>query len=211
MTTLHTFGDSILDCGSYNEHGVTPGALLVRNDDRLFPEFSGRDLLTLVGGHVRLSHHATNGATSHDLERQIAGAKVAPTDIALVTIGGNDLLQELVGADSPALSEFEDRVAAALSRLRHARLLLGNVYDPSFGDDRRNFLDADPASARRRLGQINGFLRAAAERVGGQLVDLQTHFLDGGPDWFAQVIEPSLVGASEVRRAFLTAWQADQQ
>src|SRR5207248_1660995 len=45
-TTLYTFGDSILDCGHYNAHGVTPGGLLVRNDDRLFPEFRGRDLAT---------------------------------------------------------------------------------------------------------------------------------------------------------------------
>lgn len=44
MTTLYTFGDSILDCGRYNEFGVHPAGLLARNDDRLFPEFRGRDL-----------------------------------------------------------------------------------------------------------------------------------------------------------------------
>ncbi|HEY9861789.1 MAG TPA: hypothetical protein V6D16_19985, partial [Candidatus Obscuribacterales bacterium] len=37
MVTLYTFGDSILDCARYNEYGVHPGQLLVRNDDRLFP------------------------------------------------------------------------------------------------------------------------------------------------------------------------------
>jgi acyl-CoA thioesterase-1 len=41
---LFTFGDSILDCARYNEHGIHPGQLLVRNDDELFPEFAGRDL-----------------------------------------------------------------------------------------------------------------------------------------------------------------------
>lgn len=41
MVTLYTFGDSILDCGRYNEEGVHPGQLLVQNDDRLFPEFIG--------------------------------------------------------------------------------------------------------------------------------------------------------------------------
>ena len=44
MTTLVTFGDSILDSGRYNQYGITPGQLLVTNDDRLFPEFRGRDL-----------------------------------------------------------------------------------------------------------------------------------------------------------------------
>jgi acyl-CoA thioesterase-1 len=26
--TLYTFGDSILDCGRYNEHGIDPGQLI---------------------------------------------------------------------------------------------------------------------------------------------------------------------------------------
>ena len=37
MVTLYTFGDSILDCGRYNEFSVHPGQLLVHNDDHLFP------------------------------------------------------------------------------------------------------------------------------------------------------------------------------
>ena len=40
-----TLGDSILDCARYNEHGVTPGRLLVRNDDDVFPEFRRRAFL----------------------------------------------------------------------------------------------------------------------------------------------------------------------
>jgi len=43
-----------------------------------------------------------------------------------------------------------------------------------------------------------------AERQ-GRLVDLHAHFLLGEPAWFTRTIEPSLVGASEVRRAFLEA------
>src|SRR6476646_4759864 len=41
MVTLYTFGDSILDCARYNDYGVHPGQLLVRNDDHLFPKFRG--------------------------------------------------------------------------------------------------------------------------------------------------------------------------
>jgi hypothetical protein len=33
--TVYTFGDSVLDCRHYNAHGVHPGQLVVRNDDRL--------------------------------------------------------------------------------------------------------------------------------------------------------------------------------
>ena len=46
MLTVYTFGDSMLDCGVYNAYRVTPGQLLVQNDDRLFPEFQGQDLAT---------------------------------------------------------------------------------------------------------------------------------------------------------------------
>jgi hypothetical protein len=37
----------------------------------------------------------------------------------------------------------------------------------------------------------------------GVLVDLHAHFLTGDPSWFTRTIEPSLRGASEVRRCFL--------
>jgi hypothetical protein len=43
----------------------------------------------------------------------------------------------------------------------------------------------------------------------GFLVDLHPHFLGGRPDWFVQMIEPSLVGASEVRRCFLNVIAAE--
>jgi acyl-CoA thioesterase-1 len=35
------------------------------------------------------------------------------------------------------------------------------------------------------------------------VVDLHAHFLRGDPSWYVHTIEPSLRGASEVRRAFL--------
>ena len=37
MLTVYTFGDSILDCANYNGEAVEPGRLIVKNDDRLFP------------------------------------------------------------------------------------------------------------------------------------------------------------------------------
>lgn len=85
MVELHTFGDSILDCARYNEHGVHPGQLLVRNDDRLFPDFRGQDLQSL--GPARLVHHAVDGAVVDSLPAQARGLRVAPGAIALLTVG----------------------------------------------------------------------------------------------------------------------------
>src|SRR3712207_4865787 len=65
---VYTFGDSILDCGHYNPYGVTPGGLLVHNEDALFPEFRGRDLS--AQGLARLEHRARDGATVAGLPAQ---------------------------------------------------------------------------------------------------------------------------------------------
>lgn len=81
-------------------------------------------------------------------------------------------------------------------------MLLGNVYDPTIGDDRRNFVGVDPAVARTNLQRMNTMIEKIANRY-GHVVDLHAHFLTGEPSWFTATIEPSLRGASEVRRAFL--------
>ncbi|MEH2419229.1 hypothetical protein [Nostoc sp.] len=49
---------------------------------------------------------------------------------------------------------------------------------------------------------MNTAIQEIANRY-GQLVDLHAHFLKGDPSWFTATIEPSLRGASQVRRAFL--------
>jgi hypothetical protein len=66
--TLYTFGDSILDC---DHDGLTPGRLLVRNDDQVFPEFRGLDLASR--GPVRLEQRASGGTTIETLHEQAHG------------------------------------------------------------------------------------------------------------------------------------------
>ena len=95
MLTVHTFGDSILDCGHYNAHGVHPGQLIVRNNDMLFPEFKGRDVQTRRP--ARLEHRAKDGATISGLPLQTRTLEIRGEALALVTIGSNDLLGGLGG------------------------------------------------------------------------------------------------------------------
>jgi acyl-CoA thioesterase-1 len=202
-TTLFTFGDSVLDCGRYNEHGLDPGQLLVRNDDRLFPEFRGRDLRSQ--GPAWRVHRATDGATVDHLGRQ--ALRIGPSDgraVALLTIGGNDLLAGIAAGGPRDVATFRRTLIAFLDALPIRPVLVGNVYDPTFGDDRRNFLPVPPAAARAQHARLNEVLREAGERY-GRAVDLHAHFLRGDDRWFTRTIEPSLVGASEVRRAFLAA------
>ncbi|MEP0818339.1 MULTISPECIES: SGNH/GDSL hydrolase family protein [Trichocoleus] len=200
MVTLYTFGDSILDCGRYNEYGVHPGQLLVRNDDRLFPEFQGQDLQSQ--GTARLEHRAQDGATVRWLPSQVQGLQVEGQAIALITIGGNDLLGGLIRDSGPGITTFANDLDTFVQQLPIRPILLGNVYDPTLGDDQRNFSGVDPAIARTNLRRINTAIQEIATRY-GQLVDIHAHFLTGDPSWFTATIEPSLRGASEVRRAFL--------
>jgi acyl-CoA thioesterase I len=200
--TVYTFGDSILDCARYNEHGVHPGQLIVRNDDRLFPEFRGRDLS--ARGPARLEHRAVDGATVSGLPAQARAISRAGRSVALLTIGGNDLLGGLAADRGAGIKAFESALDAFLRSLPIRPVLLGTVYDPTFGDDARNFLGVDARIARANHRRVNDVIAALAGRY-GRLVDLHAHFLTGDPSWYTRTIEPSLIGASEVRRAFLAA------
>ena len=205
MLSVFTFGDSILDCSRYNAHGVNPGKLLVRNDDTLFPDFRGQDLQSHRGG--RLMHRAVDGATVDRLAVQAEGVRATGDAVALVTIGGNDLLRGLATDRGPGVRDFARSLHAFCERLPLRPILLGTVYDPTFGDDARNFTGVDPRIARGNLRRVNEVIGDIAGRFGA-LADLHAHFLTGSPDWYTNTIEPSLVGASEVRRVFWSALQA---
>ena len=198
--TLYTFGDSILDCAGYNSHGVHPGQLIVRNHDTLFPEFKGRDLRSR--GPAELVHRALDGATVGSLPLQARDLEVRANAVALLTVGGNDLLRGLAADTGRGVSAFKAALERFLRELPIRPVLLGNVYDPTFGDDSRNFLGVDARIARANHRRVNDVLAEVAARH-GKLVDLHAHFLKGDPSWFTRTIEPSLIGASEVRRAFL--------
>ena len=133
VTTLVTFGDSILDSGRYNAHGLTPGATLVKNDDAIFPEFRGRDLSS--AGPARLEHRAVDGAVSRISARQCQGLHVDGPAIAILTIGGNDLLGGLARDHGPGIDAFARTLEDFLAIMPIRPVLLGNVYDPTLGDD----------------------------------------------------------------------------
>lgn len=199
MRTVYTFGDSILDCGHYNQYGVHPGQLLVQNDDRLFPEFRGQDLVS--HGPAQLVRRARDGATVDGLSAQARDLRVENEAVALLTIGGNDLIRDLIRDAGPGIAAFASALDRWLRDLPIRPVLIGNVYDPSFGDDARNFLGVDARLGRANHQRVNAVLGEFASRYGA-LVDLHRHFLTGDPSWLTAIIEPSLRGASEVRRAF---------
>jgi len=198
--TLYTFGDSILDSRWYNDRDLDPGQILIRNDDELFPEFRGQDLSSR--GLVRLEHRAVDGATVDSLSAQARDLAPSERTAAILTVGGNDLLRGLLIDNGPGVAAFASALDAFLRDLPVRPVLLGNVYDPTFGDDALNFTGVDPELARENHRRVNAVIAELATKYGA-LVDLHAHFLSGDPTWCTHTIEPSLRGASEVRRCFL--------
>jgi predicted esterase len=200
LFTLYTFGDSILDSRWYNDRGLDPGQLLIRNDDELFPEFRGQDLSS--HGPVRLEHRAVDGATVDSLPAQARNLAPIEKGAAILTVGGNDLLRGLLVDDGPGIAAFATSLDVFLRDLPMRPVLLGNVYDPTFGDDNFNFTGVDSELARENHRRVNSVIAELANKYGA-LVDLHAHFLSGDPTWCTHTIEPSLRGTSEVRRCFL--------
>ncbi len=198
--TLYTFGDSILDSRWYNEAGIDPGQLLIRNDNELFPEFQGQDLSSR--GPALLEHRAVDGGTVDSLPGQSRNLAPAGKGAAILTVGGNDLLRGLLVDSGPGIEAFAAALDAFLRDLPVRPVLLGNIYDPTFGNDLLNFTGVDPALARENHRRVNAVIAELAGEY-GELVDLHAHFLGGDPSWITHTIEPSLRGASEVRRCFL--------
>jgi hypothetical protein len=97
---------------------------------------------------------------------------------------------------------FARALDSFLTALPIRPVYIGNVYDPSFGNDENNFLGVDPEQARANHRRVNAVLAEMGAKYGA-LVDLHAHFLKGDPSWYTYTIEPSLTGASEVRREFL--------
>ena len=199
---LCTFGDSVLDCSHYNERGLDPGRLLVQNDDTLFPEFRGKDLRSR--GPASLEHRARDGAVAADLTSQARGLRPVDGSIAIVSAGGNDLLRGLAADTGAGMRAFEATLDRFLRALPVRPVVLATVYDPTFGDDARNFLGVPARIARANHARVNEIVASLAARH-GSLADIHLHFLKGEPSWFTRTIEPSLVGASEIRRVFLAA------
>ncbi len=98
--------------------------------------------------------------------------------IAIVSIGGNDLLRGLVNGIG-SFEEFEIKLKDCLDLIPIRPLLIGNVYDPTFGDDRKNFTSHDPKKGRKNHERMNEILKKYAEQY-GILVDVHSHFLKEG-------------------------------
>jgi acyl-CoA thioesterase I len=206
---LYTFGDSVLDCGRYNEHSLDPGRLIIENNDKLFPEFKGKDLNSMLNIESQLIHSAIDGSTVNNLIKQLNHLNFDKNQgdevysCAIVSIGGNDCLGGMIKNYDSEIGQFEKTLRTFLEQLPIRPVFISSIYDPTHGDDQLNFFGGDAQILRENQAKINNLLKKLGEEFGA-FVDLHEHFLKNGTlEWFVNVIEPSVIGASEIRRCFL--------
>ena len=202
--------------------GLGAASLLARNDDVVWPEFAGRDLVARHPG-IDCRFLAEDGATTESvIASQLGELETLDPDaetLVTLTAGGNDLLG-LIGASAGdgddrlrhILENLEAIVAAIERRLRKATLLVANVYDPTDGT---GDLEGTRLGSRemRWLADYNAGVARLGESGRGRLIDLHRHFAGHGRSapppqrwyWTESLIEPGAVGASEIRRLWLAA------
>lgn len=210
--------------------GLGAASLLYRNDDRRWPEFVGRDLASLwpETRHLALAEDGATTASVLRLQLPRIPEEVEGPVLVTLTAGGNDLVGLLgmssagpsLGAMDPAAALVQEAVHTlervvddVRGRFPAATLLVGTVYDPSDGTG-----DLGDGVARPReleaLAIFNRGVEAIARAAHATVVPIHDRFLGHGLTephaaarwyWRHLVIEPSALGASEVRRLWLEA------
>ena len=204
-------------------------SLLVRNDDVRWPEFAGRDLHSRWPRTTALNL-CSDGATIGDVFGDQLDQLEESSDesIVTITVGGNDLLSAYSSRPRQSLMErivrdiggaYDAMLDAIADKLPRARLVLTTVYDPS---DRTGIIPGILEDVGKlplqHLDALNAHIRdIAVSREGAVLADAHAHFLGHGASadpsarwyWRRSLIEPSALGASEIRRVWLDALEID--
>jgi lysophospholipase L1-like esterase len=200
-------------------------SLLHQNDDARWPEEQGADLVTRYPG-ITFQNLASDGATIGDVFGEQL-QQLEPSDaetLITLTIGGNDLLSAFANRPRATLLERIARdVAEAyeflLDAIRRARpnslILLTTIYDPSDGTGRIPGVLEDAGTLPLSVlhGMNDHIRRLVAGTPNTALADAHAHFLGHGATapaeerwyWRRSLVEPSALGANEIRRVWRDA------
>jgi lysophospholipase L1-like esterase len=202
-------------------------ALLYRNADDRWPEFTGQDLERHAPG-IAFTNLTEDGAMIDDVLTEelsrLGHDSDDPRILVTLTAGGNDLLDALLAGHplAPAVDRIRRRYTELVATLREelpqATLVLTTVYDPTDGTGRLPGFDWLGPLPLEQLERFNAHVRETARRTpGAALADVHQHFLEHGvsaPDgerwyWARNLIEPNARGAGEIRRVWWGAVGSD--
>lgn len=206
---------------------VGAASLLFANNKSVFPEFAGKDLVSLYPG-IKFADLSFDGATIESLLDHEFMAKLAhyehSKNLITLTVGGNDMLEALNAFDSKriksleeSLSKIEKNFEKLLSTFKKvcpkSTIIVTTLYDPT--DDtgimpcaRELLCEFDV----KFLTRFNQFVRDSTIDHGFSIAEVYQHFMGHGAMcghednfwyWKTHPIEPGLTGASEIRRVWL--------
>ena len=203
--------------------GLGAPELVVHNDDTIWPAFTAQDLGHLFAD-VLFENVAVDGGTIEDVQGpQLRRLAKFDADLVTLTVGGNDLLGILgrhtsragIGA---AVQNLQHRYRECIARVRQAApralLIVGTVYDPSDGTGQ---LPGWPPLPIDLLNPLNDTIREIVSNAEATaLSDIHALFMGHGITapvaeryyWSESIIEPSMLGASEIRRDWVTTIQS---
>ena len=221
-----TVGDNTAVAPTHRTSGF---GLLADNDDALMPMFQGRSLTAIHEGGYELVRLERGGDSFHNLADDDAPMCTCRADACnpgcvdvtahddttvIVQLGGNDLVAAfLTLVDDDAL-----RADDPTEHLAHVAAIAAEILPPNFG------IDASVVTStlgRDVLGGYNTIIAEETAAVGGELVDVYTHFLGHGAHhdepahpryvasdptgWLRGALDPTVRGAHELRRVL---WRA---
>jgi hypothetical protein len=196
FTTL--LGDSIIDNKSYVQHGeFSVLEHLEHQSDLQFQQLA-------YDGHT----------TEHVLSGQMLSPAVQTSSHLVLSVGGNDLLQNIpflyegpieningaiAGVQQYIFNPLQQRYETIVEKLssHRANLLLCTVYEGDLGrsDEFRNIID----SSKTMVSAFNDIVYKTANKYGADVLELRDIFVR--PEDYANPIEPSHIGGGKLAKA----------
>ena len=150
---------------------------------------------------------ARPGACWHLEDRTTDGFRMAdidfqgpPADLITMTVGGNDLLQNMDRNPTefiPCFSEAYCRLAAGIRRAHpQASVIVGNIYQPQ----------GLAAGLQAALDECNRVIGRWAKVYEFRLADIHRAFRGHEREYLCLLIEPTLKGASVIADLFEEEW-----
>ncbi len=196
-------GDSITAGAGSSQGQLAYRPLLVDNVDSVWPEYSGRDLRTLMPELERVINVSRGGSTTsivvRDQLQQMAdavGPRAKGPSAAFITIGGNDMQLALASFLAVGVEAAEERVELLVNNLDETidalrdpgrfpagtHVYMSNVYEPTDGEGMTEecFGGIDLFQMLEVLSEANDRIRALAQERGVAMIDLREHFRGHG-------------------------------
>ena len=202
MSYITLLGDSIIDNKTYVQKG----------------ELSVLEHLENISEYEYTQLAFDGDTTLNVLNGQLLSPGIATSSHLVLSIGGNDLLQNLsflyegpvdkindavAGVQQYIFKPLEQRFETIIQRLssHRANLLLCTVYEGDLGrtDEFRDVLD----SSKIMVSSFNDTVYKAASKYNADVLELRHIFTS--PEDYANPIEPSHVGGEKLAQA-ITDW-----